>query len=90
MTALPNPTLAQLGLRQGERVRFRRPDRARWQPGTVHRRERDGSVRITDTNGAARAIPIQLVQVRCAGPRGAMGWEPLLDRATRTEQLSLL
>ena len=79
-----------MGLRAGEKVRFRRPDRARWQNGTVARRERDGSIGITDENGAARAIPLQLVQVRCAGPRGAKGWEPLLDRATRTEQLSLL
>ena len=54
------------------------------------RRERDGSIGITDENGAARAIPMQLVQVRSRGPRGAKGWEPLLDRATRTEQLSLL
>jgi len=84
------PALAVVGLRAGEKVRFRRPDRARWQNGVVTRRERDGSIGITDENGAARAIPLQLVQVRCTGPRGAKGWEPLLDRATRTEQLSLL
>jgi hypothetical protein len=71
-------------------VRFRRQDRSRWQPGTVARRERDGSIGITDANGAARAIPLRLVEVRCVGPRGAKAWEPLLDRATRTEQLSLL
>ena len=86
----PSPNLAQVGLRPGEKVRFRRLDRSRWQTGTVRRRERDGSIGITDTNGAARAIPMHLVQVRCDGPRGAAHWEPLLDRATRTEQLSLL
>ena len=88
--AEPSPNLAQVGLRAGEKVRFLRPDRSRWQTGTVRRRERDGSIGITDDNGAARAIPMQLVQVRGEGPRGARTWEPLLDRATRTEQLSLL
>jgi len=71
-------------------VRFRRPDRSRWQLGKVAGRERDGSIGITDTNGAARAIPLHLVEVRSTGPRGARAWEPLLDRATRTEQLSFL
>jgi hypothetical protein len=87
---MADPTLAQVGLRKGEPVRFRRPDRSRWQPGTVSRRERDGSIGITDVNGAARAIPLHLVEVRGNGPRGSRRWEPLLDRATRTEQLTLL
>ncbi len=82
--------LLQLGLRPGEKVRFRRPDRARWQTGEVRRRERDGSIAVVDSNGAARAIPVEHVEVRRSGPRGASGWEPLAERAARSEQLGLL
>ena len=86
----PNSALAALGLRRGEPVRFRRPDRARWQDGTVQGVERDGSIGLTDGNGAARAVPLAQVQVRVRTRRAAMRWEPLADRAARTEQLRLL
>ncbi len=76
--------LEAIGLRRGEQVRFRRADRARWQAGTVHRIERDGSLRVTDADGAARAIPLAHIQVR-TGSR----WEPLADRAARAVQLTL-
>lgn len=79
-----------LGLARGEPVRFRRADRARWQSGTVTRRERDGSIGIVDGRGAAYAIPVERVEVRAEGPRGGEGWEPLADRAARTEQMRLL
>jgi hypothetical protein len=82
--------LFRLGLRRGEKVRFRRPDRARWQTGEVRRRERDGSIGVVDGNGAARAIPVEHIEVRRSGPRGASGWEPLVERAARSEQLGLL
>ncbi len=76
--------LEAIGLRRGEQVRFRRADRARWQPGTVHRIERDGSLRVTDADGAARAVPLAHIQVR-KGSR----WEPLAERAARAVQLTL-
>jgi len=79
-----------LGLRPDERVRFRRDDRSRWQEARVTRRERDGSIGLVDGRGAARAIPVELIEVRCEGPRGGAGWEPLSTRASRTEQLRLL
>lgn len=82
--------LTILGLRPEERVRFRRDSRDRWQEAIVTRRERDGSVGLTDQRGAARAIPVDLIEVRCAGPRGGVRWEPLAARASRTEQLRLL
>jgi hypothetical protein len=86
--------LAALGLCVGEAVRFRRPDRTRWQPGTVHRLERDGSIGLTDANGAARAVALLHVQVRVRPGRAGLAppdrWEPLADRARRTEQLTLL
>jgi hypothetical protein len=80
----------QLGLRVGERVRFQRPGRARWQIGVVRGIERDGSIRIVDAKGASRAVKVADVEVRHTGPRGAAGWEPLAERAARTEQLNLL
>lgn len=76
----------RLGLQPGEAVRFRRTGRARWQSGVVVGVERDGSLGIRDTDGAFRAVTLDAVLVRV---RGARRWEPLLERAARTEQLSL-
>lgn len=78
--------LAAVGLRPGERVRFRRVDRARWQVGTVHRIERDGTLRVTDGDGGARTVPFAQIQVQGRSGR----WEPLADRAARAVQLTLL
>jgi|SRR5436305_6241768 hypothetical protein len=83
-------SLAILGLTPGEQVRFRRESTSRWQEAVVVRRERDGSIGLTDRRGAARAIPVELIEVRCRGPRGGSSWEPLATRASRTEQLRLL
>ena len=77
--------IQRLGLEPGEPVRFRRPDRVRWQDGVAVGLERDGSLAVTDRDGASRAIPIELVLVRAR--RGK--WEPLLERASRTVQLQL-
>ena len=77
--------LEAIGLQAGEQVRFRRADRARWQLGRVRRLERDGSLRVTDTDGAARTVILAHVQVRAR-----RGWEPLADRASRAVQLTLL
>jgi hypothetical protein len=82
--------LRLLGVSPGERVRFRRQGAGRWSIGIVVRRERDGSIGLTGPNGAARAIPIERIEVGCTGPRGAQSWEPLTIRASRSEQLRLL
>lgn len=82
--------LAQLGIQAGDRVRFRRNPDGRWHEGTAIRRERDGSLGVRDKKGASRAIPLDLIEVKGEGPRGAVRWEPLLERAARTEQLRLL
>src|SRR5436190_13986041 len=81
-------TLLDLGLRAGEQVRFRRPDRTRWQMGVVRRVERDGSIGIVDGNGASRSLPAAMVEVAKPGRRNA--WESVLERAARVEQLDLL
>lgn len=82
--------LAILGLQPGEAVRWRAAGGGRWQNGRVARRERDGSVSVTDARGSLRSLPVDRLDVRCAGPRGGSGWEPLQDRASRQEQLRLL
>ena len=81
--------LGVLGLSAGETVRYRR-GRSRWRLGTARRVERDGSLGISDRNGASLAIPVERVEVRVTGRRGGQGWEPLAERAARTEQLRLL
>lgn len=82
--------LAILGLQPGETVRWRALEGSRWQTGRVARRERDGSVGVTDARGSLRSLPVERLEVRCAGPRGGPGWEPLCARAARSEQLRLL
>src|SRR5690242_11002732 len=82
--------LAELGLRAGDVVRFRRQEGERWKSATVQRRERDGSLGLQDAKGASRAIALELVEVRTTGPRGATTWEPVAERAARSEQMRLL
>jgi hypothetical protein len=82
--------LAELGLRAGDAVRFRRQESERWKPATVERREKDGSLGLRDGKGASRAIALECVEVQTKGPRGAARWEPAPERAARTEQMKLL
>lgn len=56
----------------------------------VCRMERDGSLRITDADGAARTIALALVEVTVPGARRTIEWEPLADRSVRAVQLTLL
>lgn len=81
--------LERLALHVGEKIRFLRVDRSRWQDGVVAGVERDGSLAVRDTKGASRSVPLEHVLVRAEGARGGRHWEPLLDRAARTEQLEL-
>jgi hypothetical protein len=82
-------TLEEIGLRAGDRVRFQRRAGGRWQEGTVDRREKDGSVGVRDIKGASRALPMERLEVRTSGPRGAKTWEPVPERAARAEQMGL-
>ena len=81
--------LAAIGLQPGDRVRFRRKDGGRWQEARVVTREKDGSVGVRDRKGASRALPMERLEVKTLGPRGAHTWEPLAERAARTEQLEI-
>jgi hypothetical protein len=86
----PPSDLLAGGLRPGDRVRFRRRESERWKEGVVVRREKDGSIGLRDGRGAARAVPLERLEVRTVGPRGGIVWEPGPERAARTEQLGLL
>lgn len=88
--AVPSSGLAELGLDEGARVRYRRRARERWKAGVVARREPDGSVGVRDARGALLSLPLDHIEVRTDGPRGGVVWEPLPARAARTEQLRLL
>ena len=90
MTPHQDARLAELGLAVGDQVRFRRHEGERWKPAVVSGRERDGSIGLRDTKGAARAMTIDQIEVRTKGPRGGIVWEPLTERAARTEQMRLL
>jgi len=87
---LVDSALLEVGLRPGDRVRFRRVEGGVWQEATVVQRERDGSVGVRDGRGALRALPLERLQVKAAGKRGGTVWEPVADRAQRDEQLGLL
>jgi hypothetical protein len=87
--ALAESALLEIGLRPGDRVRFRRGDGGTWREAVVERRERDGSVGVRDDRGAARAIPVERLQVRGSGPRGGAIWEAVSERADRDEQLGM-
>jgi hypothetical protein len=81
--------LDELGLRAGDRVRFRGKERGRWHEGVVVGRERDGSISVRDERGASRALHLERLEVRRTGPRGRPRWEPAVEIAARTEQLGL-
>ncbi len=83
------PELLALGLAPGDRVRWRERSGGRWREGRVIGRERDGSVAVRDGRGASRALRHERLEVRADGPRGGKVWDPVPDRAARTEQLSL-
>lgn len=91
MAAADTPgDLVALGLRVGERVRFRRRDDERWKEAKLEAVERDGSLGVRDAKGASRAIPVDRVQVRREGPRGGRVWVPVADLRDEPEQLDLL
>src|SRR3546814_8881171 len=87
--ALTESALLQVGLRPGDRVRFRRSTGVTWQEAVVERRAKHGSVGVRDGRGVARGITIDLLQVRTTGPRGGAVWEPVVARAGRDEKLGV-
>ena len=84
-----NP-LVPLGLREGEKARWKRKANERWSTGRLVGVELDGSVRVIDDKGATLSLPLEQIEVGKTGQRGAAGWEPASARGARTEQLGLL
>ncbi|MCU1503840.1 MAG: hypothetical protein JWM12_3194 [Ilumatobacteraceae bacterium] len=81
--------LAQLGLRAGEAVRFRKIDGGRWWNGRMSSVAADGSFTIYDTDGAARSLRPERIEVRRPANRGRLTWQLLSDVAITWEQLEL-
>ena len=84
----PN-SLAHLGLRSGEPVRFRKLDGGRWWSGKMSAVAADGSITIFDADGAARSLRPDRIEVRRPGIRGRLTWQLLSDVAVTWEQLQL-
>lgn len=80
------PTLGQLSLAPGDRVRFRRAAGQHWQEALVEGRERDGSVALRDAKGASRFIRFDQLEVYRMRNRTGR-WEPVVEQ--EWEQLSL-
>ena len=78
--------LVKIGLRAGEPARFRRRDNERWSKCRLAGVESDGSLRVIDDKGATLSLASDRIEVR----RGKSSWEPVANRASRTEQLGLL
>jgi hypothetical protein len=81
--------LEQLGLRGGERIRFRRNGTGRWVEGRVSGVAPDGSICLFDPDGAARNLRPDRVEVRRPGVRGRLQWRLVSDVAITWEQLEL-
>lgn len=82
-------SLARLGLRPGEPIRFRRHDRGRWIVGRVAGIAADGSVTLRDPDGSARSLRPERVEVRRPGSRGRLRWCVVSEVAITWEQLEL-
>lgn len=80
--------LEELGIRAGQRVRFRRQAGERWTEGVAIGVEKDASVGVRDPEGRFRAIQVARLEARVKGRRGER-WEALADIAARIEQLRL-
>jgi hypothetical protein len=82
-------TLARLGIKHGEAIRFRKGDGGRWQSGKIAGVAADGSINVFDANGNARSLRPERVEVRRPGSRGRLSWHTISDVAITWEQLEL-
>ena len=85
----PDGELGVVGLRAGERARFREAGRERWHDAVVVGIERDGSVALRDAKRAARSIPLERVEVLRRAGRGRPRWRNAAEVAVTWEQLAL-
>ena len=66
-------TLNKLGLKTGKPVRFRRGEAGRWYTGKMSGVAVDGSITVFDSNGNARSLRPERVEVRRPGTRNRPG-----------------
>jgi hypothetical protein len=69
--------LDDVGLHEGESVRWRRHDGGNWQTGTVIGLERDGSVAVRDADGAWRSFVADRLEAKRPNRRGRLVWQPV-------------
>ncbi|MEN9506629.1 MAG: hypothetical protein RI958_2555 [Actinomycetota bacterium] len=81
--------LERLGLRIGEPIRFRRAGTRRFVIGRVAGVASDGSIKLFDSEGSARNLRPDAVEVRRPGQRGRLTWQLVNEVATTWEQLEL-
>lgn len=82
-------SLARLGLRVGEPIRFRRHERGRWIVGRVAGMADDGSITLRDPDGSARSLRPDRVEIRRPGSGGRLRWRVVSEVAVTWEQLEL-
>ncbi|MGB0113133.1 MAG: hypothetical protein WBP59_07915 [Ilumatobacteraceae bacterium] len=82
-------SLARLGLRMGEPIRFRRNDKGRWIVGKVAGIAPDGSINLRDPDGSARSLRAERLEIRRPGSRGRLRWSVVSDVAVTWEQLEM-
>ena len=87
---MTDPILLQrLGLRAGERVRFRRHGTGRRVEGRMAGISPDGSIKLFDPDGSARNLRPDAVEVRRPGSGGRLRWQLVSEVAVTWEQLEL-
>lgn len=81
--------LESIGIQPGETLRYRPLGRTRWEEVTATGLRLDGSVLVHDTQGAARSLQPDRLQVRRPGPRGRLMWIGVDTLQGRWVQLEL-
>ncbi|HEV7760521.1 MAG TPA: hypothetical protein VGO78_16070 [Acidimicrobiales bacterium] len=81
--------LDRMGLRAGDKVRWRRKAGGHWHVGVVIGLEADGSVAVRDKQGRWRSIVAEQLEARGEGSRGGTRWESVSERAEQPAQLDL-
>lgn len=82
-------TLDDLGLHEGEAVRWRRHDGGNWQTGVVIGCESDGSIAVRDRDGAWRSIVAERLEAKRPGRKGKLVWQTVAEAAAAPAQLTL-
>ena len=87
---LAESELRAIGIHRGEPIRFKKSeDAARWSLGRIHSVERDGSITVHDSNGAARSLKPERIEIQRRNARGRINWLNLSEFLNSERQLTL-